>query len=75
MDCFGFVTRVTDPKARLTETEHGELRSKVEQVYYNLADSPDLTQTTRRHQLPGFPGRRLQPVGDDRAGKASPLIG
>jgi len=33
---------VTDPKARLTETAHGELRSKVEQLYYNFAESHDL---------------------------------
>jgi len=26
---------VTDPKVRLTETAHGKLRSKVEQLYYN----------------------------------------
>jgi len=27
---------VTDPKAGLTETAHGELRSKVEQLYSNI---------------------------------------
>jgi len=29
---------VTDPKARLTQTARGELRSKVEQLYNNFAD-------------------------------------
>jgi len=53
--------------------------------------SLDLTQASRRHQLDptmasqlaamyrhrltAFPDRRLQPVGDNRAGNASLLIG
>ena len=36
-------TSVTEPKDRLTETAHGELRLKVEQLWYNFADSHDLT--------------------------------
>jgi len=56
---------VTDPNARLTETAHGELRSKVEQLYCYFTDTLDLdldlTPTSRRTQLTAFPDRRLQP--------------
>ena len=67
---------VTDPKARLTETARGELHLKVEQLYYNFADSHDLTHRPVVGIKPSVPqpASATKPVGVHRAGNASLLI-
>ena len=59
----------TDPKARLTETAYGELRSKAEQLYYNFeltGSRSKIARLTARHIA------RLQSI--QRVSSASPDV-